>query len=185
MAEEDFGVSRGKQSKLKEYIRKNKFLAVSLCVLAVLIVVMIAVYASLPGTGSTPVMSEPTGEGSPGGSDGDSVEILPQTSRSGGTGADDKAEDKAEAASASRDPFSGPMLLKGTVIGNNGNSQAIITADSISYVVGIGDEIGDAWTVESIAPKEVLLKSGSRELPLRLEEAKTSKSSSSTKSGTN
>ncbi|RCX13802.1 hypothetical protein DFR58_11631 [Anaerobacterium chartisolvens] len=185
MAEEDYGVSRGKQSKLKEYIKKNKFLAVSLCVLAVLIVVMIAVYASLPGTGGTPVMSEPTADGKPPGAEGESVEILPQTSRSDSTGAAEKAEDNTGAAAASRDPFSGPMLLKGTVIGNNGNSQAIITADSISYVVGLGDEIGGGWTVESIEPKEVLLKSGSRELSLRLEETKASKSGSITKSGTN
>jgi hypothetical protein len=64
------------------------------------------------------------------------------------------------------DPFTGPVLLKGVIMGS-GQDLAIIEAGSQSFVVAPGDQLGDLWTVAEIHSDKVILKSEKKKMELR------------------
>jgi len=72
------------------------------------------------------------------------------------------------AAQKPRDPFAGPMVLTGLVMGGGHGDLALIEAGDAAYVVGVGDTVANVWTVAEIKAGGVLLKSDERELRLEL-----------------
>jgi preprotein translocase subunit SecG len=163
MAEGDFNANMRKNSKFKEYVSKNKFLTVSVCILVVLIIVLVIVYTSL-GNDNKSASVNLTKETTTGTADVPKVEVLPQpkreTEKSKSSAADEKKKE-------SKDPFAGPMFLKGTIIGDNGNNKAMIESEGVSYIVSVGDKVGELWSVDKIDRMEVLLKSGDKEIVLK------------------
>ncbi|MEG2038427.1 MAG: hypothetical protein RRZ73_01735, partial [Oscillospiraceae bacterium] len=83
--------------------------------------------------------------------DASPVEVLPQSVRNFG------------AASSTKDPFAsdqalGDVKLMGTVTNSNGKSTAIISTETSSYIVSLGDIVaGSCWSVTKITANSVTL----------------------------
>lgn len=86
--------------------------------------------------------------------------VLPETRRPD----TDKRAPAAEKDQA-RDPFAGPMALKGIIRGG-ANDTAIIEVGGATFVAGKGSLIADAWTVAEIGSASVTLKAGDQQVKL-------------------
>ena len=162
----------GSPSGFKRFFEQNKTLVFLLPVLLIMIVVVIIIYIPKGGTptDSVPAVAENTA------TDGNKVEVLPQTERV----VDETAASKADSAAANsedgtvKDPFAGPMTYSGVLINSNGDNIAVIEGNGKSFVVRKGDMIGSSIQVDSISAEEVVLKDGDRTINLKLEQKKNS-----------
>lgn len=86
--------------------------------------------------------------------------VLPETRRSETPGQSREALD-----SQFRDPFAGPMALKGIMRGGTGD-MAIIEVGDTTFVAGTGSLVADTWTVSEIDSGSVTLKAGDQTIKL-------------------
>lgn len=162
-------VQKGTQSNFKRFLKENRTIVYTFPILIVLIIAVIIVYSNLggkkPDNTSTPAMAESSA--------GNNIEILPQTQRAVETGAG-AGSDAAKGVQAAKDPFSGPVTLKGVLTRADGNNMAIIEGDGKSYIVKKDDVIEGNLLVESISENEVLVKQNNQEISLRLPQIENS-----------
>ncbi|MFZ5644799.1 MAG: hypothetical protein ACOY46_14535 [Bacillota bacterium] len=126
--------------------------------------------------------SQPTVQGNPGAVD-KPPSVLPEARRS------DTAGQPTEGGEGQyRDPFAGPLVLKGVVRGG-AKDMAIIEVGDSAFVAEKGALVADTWTVEEIKSTSVTLKSGNKKIQLefggrsKTEKVKPEGQQENTKSG--
>jgi hypothetical protein len=163
----------GGQSAFKRFLKENRTLAVSFPILAILLIAVIIIYASMGNSksqGAVPVVAENTN------APAQTIEILPNTVRdidNNDSGSDQKSTDSTSNA-AIKDPFSGPITLVGVLVDAKGGGMAVIEANNKSYIVRKDDILENNMTVSSISADQVTLKDNDREMILKLEKRSNS-----------
>ncbi len=151
--------------KLSNYVKENKFVAIAVAVLLVLIIAMIIVYAGMSkkpannGLDTTDVIITGTQTGTE--ATGSTVDVLPETQRT------DEITSTVN-TDVDKDPFSEPAVLKGTVLNEVGGNLAIIKYGGATYIVSKGEKIANVWTVKSILPGQVTLVRNGHETVIRI-----------------
>lgn len=159
-----------RQSNFKRFLNENKTLIFTSPLLAVLVIVVVILYAGPGGAKkpeSVPAMAQSTAM-----PDGNRVQVLPQTERD--ISANSSSKGGTSGDNAARDPFNGPASLIGILTGDDGNNVAVVEADGKSYIVKKGDIIGGNTIVEEISADEIKLKDNDTETTLKLEPRKDS-----------
>lgn len=158
----------GGHSGLQRFLKENKSLAVSIPLLAVLLIVVIIVYFSMGNSNNqeaVPTIAENTN------APAQTIEILPNTERV--INSNDSVNEQKNTDSAGnttvKDPFSGPVSLVGVLVDAKGNGIAVIEANNRSYIVRKDDVLENNMTVSSISDDQVILKNGDQEITLNLE----------------
>lgn len=152
------------------FFKKNRSLVIMLPILAILVVVVIVVYSGVLGTGSPAAPDSQATQANAAETEATAaneqakVEVLPQPERIY------DSSKKEVASTATKDPFKGPMRLDGILVGEEGNSVAIITAGGGSYIVKVNDLVAGTWKVTGIDSKSVMLESGEKNVTLELVE---------------
>lgn len=159
MADPAGGLGTGGEKPVRQFLQRYRlFILVGVLVLALVGAgTFLYVYQTTktgPVAGDT--VPPPGGGGTP-----KAYDVLPEKKRP-------LAETpEAAAAQKPRDPFAGPVVLTGLVLGKSGNL-ALIEAGDAAYVVGVGDTVANLWTVADIKADGVLLKTDEQELRLEL-----------------
>jgi hypothetical protein len=152
------------QSNFKRFVKENKTVVYTSPILIILILIVVIVYSN-PG-GSKPGNSVPT-LANVSTAQGNSVEVLPQTERVTTTTTTTDGISSTN-GQTSKNPFSGPLYLKGVVTRTDGNNMAIIEGNGKSYIVKKDDVIEGSLTVENISDKEVFLTQDDNKISLEL-----------------
>lgn len=154
------------QNDFARFVKRNKFLVVSGCILVVLVAVLIFVYSNLYGSNASKkeAFAEAKKPATPEGTKKpEQAVVLPQTER--------EMEDGTEAEGVmkqSGNPFAAPMKLSGILVSDNAKNRAIIEFNKTSFIVSQGDKVGEEWTVEKIDRGQVILKAEDRETVLEM-----------------
>lgn len=165
-------------SGFKRFFEQNKSLMVLLPLLLVMLIVVAILYipklfnsaaeVAVSSDNATRQTQQTTQQGS-------KVEVLPQTQRVIDEASADKADSTAsKSTSAEKDPFVGPMAYSGYVLNSDGNNIAVLEGNGRTYLVRIGDMLGESTEVQSITGEEVILKNNDRTTVLKLEQKKNS-----------
>lgn len=175
MAIENNGTSSS--SGIKKFFEQNKSLRVLLPLLLVMIVVVAIIYVPklFNNSSNVPASAANTTKQTQQTEQNSKVEVLPQTQRVIDESAATEA-DKAtsESASPDKDPFIGPMSYTGYVLNSNGDNIAVLEGNGRTYLVRIGDMLGENTEVQSITGEEVILKYNERTTVLKLEQKNNS-----------
>jgi type II secretory pathway component PulC len=162
----------GGQSGFKRFLNENKSLAVSIPILAVLLIAVVIIYFSLGSTKNqeaVPTASEILN------AQAQTIEILPNTERAtSDSNNEQKNTSSPKDEGEIKDPFSGPVSLTGVLVDSQGNGIAVIEANNKSYIVRKGDILENNMTVGSISEDKVILKDQDREITLKLEKRNNS-----------
>lgn len=156
------------------FFSKNKFLIITGSAILLLVIILIAVYASMGMFGSPISKDAGTTKTNP-------SELLPQTQRTNtiapkSTAASGKITSSSQPSGSPdknqvvmSDPFSsGPITLMGVIMSNNKNNVAIIENGDSTFIVKEGEMLLDYWKVEKIEKASVTLKAGKKILKLEL-----------------
>ncbi len=142
MAEVNTNGGNGRQ-KLSQVIKNHRSKLIIMCLLVIAGTGAWAFYLSRDQT-SPPVNSTPAGR---------QVIILPEDQR--------EMENVPLTADQNRkrDPFAGPLELKGIMRDAQGQDLVILEAGGIAHITGRGRTIADTWTIVDILPEAVILES--------------------------
>lgn len=163
----------GGQSAFKRFLKENRTLAVSIPILAILLIAVIIIYSSMGNSksqGTVPVIAEKTN------APAQTIEILPNTERviNSKESRDDLKNSDSTSNAAIKDPFNGPITLVGVLVDANGGGMAVIEANNKSYIVKKDDILENDMTVSSISTDQITLKDNDREMILKLEKRSNS-----------
>ncbi len=142
------------REKIRRLLRERAHVILGGAVLA--LAVGVAVFFIFLGAGKN---DQPAVQGSPKASE-NTPSVLPETRRS-----DPADRPLAAEKNQARDPFAGPMALKGIIRGGT-NDTAIIEVGGATFVAGKGSLIADTWTVAEISSTCVTLKAGDQKVKL-------------------
>jgi hypothetical protein len=166
MDEDGSNNENGFINKIKDYVKQNKFLSISIIILVVMIIVLVAVYVVLgqkkaSGTNNqsttNPVLTSATNTPSTSvpstttNTSNTTVDVLPQTERT------NEESFGTLDTSGGKDPFSKPAILKGTILNDKSGNLAIIDVGGSTYTIARGEILANIWTVKSIKNGEVVL----------------------------
>lgn len=164
-------------SGIKKFFGQNKSLMVLLPLLLVMLVVVAIIYvpklfnnnSEVPASATnTTKQTQQTGQDS-------KVEVLPQTQRViDETAANEADKTNSKTGSPEKDPFVGPISYTGYVLNSNGDNIAVLEGNGRTYLVRIGDMLGENTEVQSITGEEVILKYSDRTTTLKLEQKNNS-----------
>lgn len=171
MAIENNGTSSS--GGIKKFFAQNKSLMVLLPLLLVMLVVVAIIYVPklFNSNSGVPASAADTTKQTQQTSQESKVEVLPQTQRVIDEEAADEADKStSESASPEKDPFVGPISYTGYVLNSNGDNIAVLEGNGRTYLVRIGDILGENTEVQSITGDEVILKYSDRTTTLKLEQ---------------
>lgn len=162
--------------KFKDYIKKNKFLSIAVLILIIMIIVLVIVYVNMTPKIASGINNQPAATTTPTTQTTATanVDVLPQTQRTNETVSTSTVTDSA------KNPFAGPVTLKGTVLNNKGGNLAIVEAGGSTFIVAKDETIAEIWTVKKITSGEVILVRDGVETVIKVTEETVAQ-----KSGTN
>ncbi|WP_051534261.1 hypothetical protein [Desulfitibacter alkalitolerans] len=170
MSEPNINNELERETRLKDFILKNKRLVFLLAILAVVIAAGISV--NLWINQANTLAEEDLLPPDSGIIKDQLAEILPKTERT-----DETEQYSTGSTLIPMDPFMGPMVLLGVVNSGKGECLAIIKAGNTTFVAKEGEQIVDYWTLNEVKRDYAVLISEERQTTLKLSGTSMAKSS--------